>query len=84
MKRSQRGDAEVFLIFLAFGLFVAVTVGLTMYGEAYSCSKRAGLMGLRHSWGPMQGCMVQVGQRYSPIEYIRIVDDKVIIQGDGG
>ena len=41
------------------------------------------MMGLRSDYGFFTGCMVQVGTRYASINYICIVDEKVIIQGEG-
>ena len=76
---KQKGDAVLVVL---GGMLVIVVVGLTFF-DHYGCHKRSSMMGLRASWGPVQGCMVKVGSRWAPLEYIRIVDDKVIIQGDG-
>lgn len=40
----------------------------------YSCSSRADRMSMKHSWGPVQGCMVQTKQGWRPIEAIRDID----------
>ena len=76
-------DRDIALILICFACLIVSIVGLAILGDSYACGKRSGMMGLSASYGPIQGCMVRVGSRYAPIEYIRIVDDKVIIQGDG-
>ena len=83
MRNMQRGDADFWMMLLALALFFFVIPAVAYLTEGYKCQKRAGLMGLESDYGLLQGCMVRVGHRWAPIEYIRIIDDKVTVQGDG-
>jgi hypothetical protein len=68
---------------LVFGIVALVVAGIggSMIADSYTCGRRADMMNLRSDWGPLQGCMVYTGDRYAPIEYVRIIDGKVSIQG---
>lgn len=85
--RNQRGymaDWMIGVLLLTASGVIAGGLFLTSYIlSAVSCEKKAKMMGLPSDYGWWTGCMVQVGERYAPISYIRIVDNKVIIQGDG-
>lgn len=86
--KYQKGytDERLFFAFVVFAFFalVALFVGIDWMISKSACASRAQGLGLEHTWGPVQGCLVKVGKRYAPIEYIRIVDDDtIIIQGDG-
>ena len=81
--KNQRGGAETLILGLLFVLAMLAICVLAYWFEAAQCGKKAKMMGLEHDYGPFTGCMVKVGNRYAPINYIRIVDEKVIIQGDG-
>jgi hypothetical protein len=70
------------LLFGAIAVLIAATIGGSLIADSYTCGRRASMMNLRSEWGPLQGCMVDVGDRYAPIEYVRIIDGKVSIQGD--
>lgn len=83
MKKYQAGFSEYLIL---GGLFALVLVGVLTANhviESIACSNKAKMMGLPSDYGFTTGCMVKVGDRYAPIGYIRIVDDKIIIQGDG-
>lgn len=76
-----------------FGFWVVTTavvsvIGGIFFGIAYmvdsaACRSQASMMKLQSEYGVLTGCMVDTGDRWAPIEYIRIVDGKVSIQGDG-
>lgn len=80
--KKQRGYGDV-LVIAVMVLVILGVLGLTYALKSVACTKQAKMMGLRSDYAFFTGCMVQVGNRYAPINYIRIVDDKVIIQGDG-
>lgn len=80
-KQSGIGEFSLFAIIAALAL--AVLVALVYWRQSAECTKKSQMMGLRCDYSWLAGCMVKVGDRYAPISYIRIVDDKVIIQGDG-
>lgn len=72
------------MFFLIMSIVVALAIGAQWYFENMACTSRANGLSLESDWGPIQGCLVKVGNRYAPIEYIRITDDeKIIISGDG-
>lgn len=58
-------------IVLVFGLIV---YGLTMF-ESYKCNAGWARSGMATSWGPIQGCLVQVGpNRWIPSDRVRETD----------
>lgn len=83
MKRNQRGSVEDIFGILLVLVIMAVIFGGIAWVDYEKCGRRAKGLGLPKTWGMIEGCLVQVGSRWAPIEYIRIVDDKVIISGDG-
>jgi hypothetical protein len=86
MRKYQRGYID-WPVAVIGTLIMAVILGAPMaigYAiEAAACNKKASMMGLESDFGVMTGCMVKVGDRYAPLGFVRIVDNKVIIQGDG-
>ncbi len=64
------GNAEA-IIGLVFLLF-AIPAGCAF--TEWQCTSRAEKMGLKGSWGPAQGCMVQTHKRWLPIESLREID----------
>lgn len=40
----------------------------------YKCTSRAERMGMKHSWGPIQGCMVKAPRGWMPIEGVRDIE----------
>lgn len=78
--RNQRGEGGIELL---VALVVTALICFAAYAvKAHACNQRATLMGLQHDYGFFQGCMVKVDdKRWAPIEYVRIVDGKVSIQG---
>lgn len=87
MKKQQGSILEGLLAVIGVVVVVSAIAALFIVPgyalESASCKKKARMMGLESDYGWMTGCMVQVGDRYAPIGYIRIVDNKVIIQGNG-
>ena len=65
------GDGE-----LMFSLIILLVVGLGSCGwSAASCGARWDQSGLDTSWGPIQGCLVQVPDgRWVPSDNVRGVD----------
>ena len=82
MHNKQRGRIDIIEAAIIIAILAAVLAVFLV--PQRQCHQRARMMQLNSSWGPIQGCMVRVDKRWSPIEYIRIVDGKVSIQGDGG
>lgn len=79
-KGFEDGNVLILVIVVAIVLLFCVVFSI----DRYACESRAKGLGLESDWGPVQGCLVKVGNRYAPIEYIRITDDeKIIISGDG-
>lgn len=78
---------EDWMLGTLFGLaIVAIVIGLPVAGimwDAHMCKTKASLMGLESRYSLSTDCMVRVGDRWAPFGFIRIVDNKVIIQGDG-
>lgn len=54
-------------------LFVLFGIGSCAYND-YKCDSKASLMKMEHSWGPIQGCMVNTKKGWRPIEAIRDID----------
>ncbi len=83
--KYQKGNYELwFGVVILIICVVGLAIGIDWAVKNSACSSRAQGLGLEHDWGPIQGCLVKVGKRYAPIEYIRIVDDDtIVIQGDG-
>jgi hypothetical protein len=80
--KKQRGYGDV-IVFITMVLIIVGILGISYGLKGIQCNKRAKLMGLQSDYGMWTGCMVKVEDRYAPINYIRIVDNKIIIQGDG-
>ena len=81
--RKQKGFAELVGVVLLFVLVFGGLFGFAYFTNSAKCKNRATMMGLEYNYAMLQGCMVKVGDRWAPMSYIRITDDKVIIQGDG-
>lgn len=85
--RKQKGYIEegtlMFLFIMGVIVFVGALFILSMMWDSHICSTKAHLMGLESKWSMSTDCMVKVGDRWAPFSFIRIVDNKVIIQGDG-
>lgn len=79
--KKQSGNGGVELI-VALMLLAVVMLALFMV-KSYSCRERAYMMKLESRYGLFTGCMVRVDDRWAPLSYIRIVDGKVQIYGDG-
>jgi len=66
---------DVFRAVVGMSLFVAAStiiiapvVVLAFWIDSASCASRAERMGMAHSWGPLQGCMIE----YKPKQWINI------------
>lgn len=79
--KKQRGNGGIELLVAL--VFLAVILLVLFAAKSYSCHKRADLMKLESQYGLFTGCMVRVDDRWAPLSYIRIVDGKVQISGDG-
>jgi hypothetical protein len=63
-------------------LFVVSVLGLATFAEYYKCSVHSRGLDLRFTYGPVQGCMVQINDRQSvDINRIRVTSDGDIIVG---
>jgi hypothetical protein len=55
-------------------VIVGVLVFLAFCGvEEAACSSKAGKMGFKSDYGPVQGCMIQVEKHWIPIESYRTI-----------
>jgi hypothetical protein len=71
MKRSQRGDMDgvVGVLFM-----IIVACGYVIFAN-WSCKAQAHIMGMNSTWGPVQGCMIEVKQgKWAPMERYRVPD----------
>jgi len=59
--------------FIAIGM-VSPIIGLAMWLEFATCSSRAERMDMAHSWGPLQGCMIE----YKPKQWIHIKNYRAV------
>lgn len=50
-------------------------IGVAMFAENLTCSAKASKMGFEKSYGPFQGCMIKVKDRWVPIEKYRVAED---------
>jgi len=48
-------------IFFGFGVIVVIVAitGVLYILESITCSNKAGIMGMRHNYGMLQGCMIE-------------------------
>ena len=46
-----------------------VLVALCMWLAAASCASQASRMGVEHSWGPLQDCMIRTDDRWEPLDW---------------
>jgi hypothetical protein len=71
MKSRQRGSGEVMFTVILFAIFVVIAIAFS----SWSCSSKWALSGMKTSYGPIQGCLVQTPNgRWMPEERIREVD----------
>lgn len=54
-------------------LGLVVVVGIAAAMDAASCEAKADKMGYDMDYGPVQGCMVHVDDRWLPIESVRVI-----------
>ena len=69
----------VFLLTAVFiGLcvgFMGPILGLATWADATACRSKAGAMGKPYTWGPLQGCMIQVRPGFwLPLENYRGIE----------
>lgn len=69
--KKQRGFVELIMYLVIAG--IAVIVGWTF--QSWSCSSKWEFSGMKTSYGPIKGCLVQTPNgRWMPEERIREVD----------
>jgi glucose uptake protein GlcU len=71
MSRGEEGGCVTVIM---AALLTALITGVLFGMGAYGCSSRAQMMGLAHSYGLVQGCMVKTKAGWRPVEAIREVD----------
>jgi hypothetical protein len=72
----------VFWVVFAPLLIVGAVVASAFYFEYYKCSVHSRGLDLRFTYGPVQGCMVQINDRqWVDIDRIRVTSDGDIIVG---
>lgn len=52
-------EKEIWFFVLGAIAFVALVIGLGMWGDYYACHSRWERAGYKCEWGPVQGCMLQ-------------------------
>jgi hypothetical protein len=60
-------DRDPLAFAAAVVVFYVALIGLCMWFSAATCASQARRMGLAHSWGPLQDCMVMVDDRWEPM-----------------
>jgi len=68
--KKQRGSYEGMFALLML-LMVMIVVALASY---FTCEARWSKSGFAISWGPVQGCLVDVGGRWIPDDRVREID----------
>lgn len=61
--------SELISMIAAFVGVICVLVGLCMWLAEASCTSQASKMGVEHSWGPLQDCMIMVDDRWEPLDW---------------
>jgi hypothetical protein len=54
-------------------VFIAPLVALAMWADSATCHSAASKMEFAGSWGPMQGCMISVDDKWMPISSYKVV-----------
>lgn len=55
-------------------VLMVVCLGGPYIFQAYSCQSQAKLMGFRHDWGPLQGCMIEpTPGQWVPLKNYRVL-----------
>jgi hypothetical protein len=66
------------LVFFTTSTLVTVGIlagvfGVVLWGKSHQCSAIAAKMELAKSWGVLQGCMVRVDNKWTPIRNIQVI-----------
>lgn len=61
-------------ILVVFVVPLALLWGGAAAYDNFSCKTKAGVMQKPATWGPVQGCMIQVKGEWVPIERYRVID----------
>lgn len=61
------------LEFFSYLIATAIVLLMVALGDYSACNRKAALMSLNYSWGPLQGCMVEYKKnKWVDIKAIRI------------
>ena len=73
--RKQRGYVEIVSLLLAALLLIGLFVAVVMFFENWACKSKWERSNMAVSWGPIQGCLVNLPDgRWLPEERIREID----------
>ena len=62
-------DRDLASMIAAVVIFIGTLVGLALWLAAASCTSQANRMGVEHSWGPLQDCMIRTDDRWEPLDW---------------
>ena len=62
-------DWDLVSMIAAVVIFIGTLVGLALWLAAASCTSQANRMGVEHSWGPLQDCMIRTDDRWEPLDW---------------
>jgi len=72
MSDRQQFWREVIVLVAMFLVVTSLLVGFANFMSQATCNSRATAMNLKHSWGPLQGCLVTYKGEIIPIEAIGV------------
>lgn len=70
MRNKQSGDGSGFFAIVSV---IIIVIGVYVF-DSMSCKARWRQSGMQTSWGPVQGCLVKVGERWVPDDRVRETD----------
>ena len=72
MKEIFWGVAPVVIL---FALFLVVVIAPLAFLDSVMCKSKSAQMGMNHSWGMLQGCLIEYEPRkWIPIQNYRVVE----------
>jgi hypothetical protein len=62
-----------YLLAASLVLFIAGLFSLPVIVPWGVCTRKADAMGVRSSWGPIQGCMIEIKGQWVPLDNYRVL-----------